>query len=229
MKGRLGWLLLVGVLNSFCHSVNILQWHDQDVQEQYRFVVVQPDHQAGAYQCLIYGLSEMLACRFPNGPMRCNSVRASRWIEINIQQYHSLMQQATQLAVLCIDEGWLHEQQVNRCNRNLCGFALPWENGMAYVFDDLYEVENLSGLIASVELLSELGLLTDSEPDQLDDLDEIDRLIAGSDAQEAVDRSLPYPLDKVKQVLGQAFIATLLKYHDWKIKIKNYWRPVDGK
>lgn len=224
MKYLLGLFLVVSGSNIICQLPDTVQWKDQVAQDQYRFLVALPH--GSAYQCAIFELLEMRACRFPSGPVRVNSIKGHQWLELKLEQYQLLQARASKLPVLCIDEGWLHNQQVSRSNRNLCGFALPWESGMAYVFDDLYEVENLSGLIVSTELLLELNLLPNSE---CDELDEIDQLIAGSVGQEIADRSLPYPLDKVKQFLGQAFIATLLKYHDWKDRVNSYWRSGNGK
>ena len=140
------------------------------------------------------------------------------------------MSLSNKLPVLCIDEGWLKEYQINRSNKNLCGFALPWDSGMAYVFDDLYQVENISGLIVLCDKLVQMNLL--NVPNQFtdldDDMDDIDRLVAGVDGEEMMSKPLPYPLDQIKIVCGQLFIAALLKYHQIKDKFSAYLRLKHG-
>ena len=198
---------------------------------KYKFVLVMPSNVG--YSCAVFSLDRLRICRFPNGPMWSNSVKAQKLYSISKDTYHQINNKAKKLPVLCIDEGRIHGHNISRSNKDVCGFALPWEQGMAYVFDDLKDVDQVCGLIVEDSYLQQLDLegtevKSDFEFSNDDDeYDIVDDLVDDNDDDEFDAKALPYPFEGIKNYFGKIFIACLLNYHELRAKLVWLLRPRD--
>lgn len=197
---------------------------DKKELDKYKFVLLMPKDDV-SYLCAVFSLDSLRVCRFPNGPMWSNSINSHKLYTISNAEYSQITKYSDPLPVLCMDEGRLDRDMISRSNKNLCGFALPWELGMAFVFDDLKEVSRVSGVIIDKTYLQKINLpltrsIAFSDYEEDDGLDEIDLLIAGNEDEEFDARVLPYPLENIKNVLGKIFINCLIKYHAIRLKLQ---------
>lgn len=119
-----------------------------DVRNYY-FILLMPKNDS-QYQCAIFPLEKLKICRFPSGPILSNFISHQRACTIDQSCYQNLCKESSQLSVLCVDN--------NRSNAgHICGFALPWGGGLAYVFDGLHQVDKVTGLIVEKAKLKNLN------------------------------------------------------------------------
>lgn len=198
---------------------------------KYKFVLVMPSNVG--HSCAVFSLDDLRICRFPNGPMWSNSVKSQKLYSISQDAYRQISNKAKKLPVLCIDEGRIHGHNISRSNKDVCGFALPWEQGMAYVFDDLKDVDQVCGLIVENDFLQRLDLEAEgAKPefellDDDEDFDMVDALVSDNDDDDFDAKALPYPLEGIKNYFGRIFIACLLNYHGLRSKLIWLLRPRD--
>jgi len=199
--------------------------------EDYSFILLMPSAESDSGRvAVVFPLDTLKVCRFPNGPMWSNSIAAQTFYLVSQQAYTVIKKEAQKLHILCLDYGVFKSQCQNDCQQSICGFALPWEPGMAYVFDDLKDIDQVSGLLIEKTKLAklELGLplnkseflTVNSEP--LDDgmnLDEIDLLVAGNTDDEYAGKYLPYPFQDIKNFFGKIVISCLMRYHTIRQKM----------
>ena len=220
---KIRWIFL---LSSYLVASESTNFPTKNELENYSFILVMPRSDAD-YLCAIFSLDHLKVCRFPNGPMWSNSITSQELYIMPKEAYLDLKQSSQKLPVLCIDDGRLQQKlNQNRCNKNVCGFALPWESGMAYVFDDLREVDRVSGMIIGREQLMQLkpqleilGKDINEISNCENNLSDVDLLIQGNLDDEYVLKPLPYPFQKIKNLFGKIAIACLISYHELRLKI----------
>ncbi len=200
--------------------------------KDYHFFLLLPaeDNQVGL---AIYLLDELKVCRFPNGPVRVNSLKDKYIQLISIEDGLQFSKCAQKLLMLCLDR----QQQpalvsADTGPHQLCGFALPWEQGMAYVFDDLPNISVVQGFIVSKEEARKQNLMIEGDrvcrSESMNDfeMDEIDLLISEQPDRDYVSKPLPYPLQKAKNFFGKIVISCLIRYHRLRVRMYNWWRQI---
>ena len=193
--------------------------------EDYFFVLLVPNKDDADYQCAVFSLEKLKVCRFPGGPMWSNIVSEEHACLIDSILFEKIYAAASPLSILCIDGN-------AGFKKHICGFALPWVSGMAYVFENLVQVDKVVGLVVRKSKLMDLGLeLFEHNGLQIkccadldtfeSHLDEIDQLLASNEnsAEQFAKSPLPYPLQHLKQFFGPMVIAGLMYYYDLKVKI----------
>lgn len=233
-------LIIILLVNFLTFSVAASDLAKKCVTEDYSFILVMPnfnndEHDAVNYVCAIFALEELKVCRFPNGSVWSNSLATQKMYHINNDIYLALKENAQKLDMLCLDYADFRLHCQNDCNQSICGFALPWETGMAYVFDDLKNIDQIVGFIVEK---TQLGLFFKDHncirsgacEEASFGLDEIDLLLDNNQDEKYVARSLPYPLERLKVICGKIAIACLMSYYELKQKITNllsvyYARP----
>lgn len=197
--------------------------------DEYSFILLMPQSDTNLVGA-IFKLDDLRVCRFPNGPMWSNSIAQKDLRVIPEAVYLEIKKNAQKLHILCLDYQSFKMHCQNNCEQSICGFALPWEPGMAYVFDDLKNVEHVTGFLIEKSQLVQLEfnkLIKKNEPFSINaanlnesfDLDEIDLLIAGNTDNEYVGKYLPYPLQDIKNLCGKVVISCLMRYHDIRQKM----------
>ena len=207
------------------------------------------NNHANNYACVVFSLTELKVCRFPGGPLWSNSIAMQQSYEISQDVYLGIKNLAQKMAVLCLDYNAFKQQCHNDCHKNICGFALPWDPGMAYVFDDLQDIAQVSGLIIEKNKLLEFKLgscvkKTDLKHDdhlvvdiaQIDykislnsaEPDDIDLLLENqADFAEQVElKPMSKPMQKLTNFFGKILVSCLIGYIDLKQKIIKIMRTI---
>lgn len=217
------WLAII--LVNFISIVSLSESLERRILDEYSFILLMPqaDNQLVA---AVFMLDDLRVCRFPNGPMWSNSLAIKKLHPISAEIYTEIKSRAQKLHVLCLDYSNFKMRCQNECQQSICGFALPWEPGMAYVFDDLQNIEQVTGFLIEKSQLAYLQLNDELKKNRslssADlDLDEIDLLIAENTDSEYVGKYLPYPLQDIKNLLGKIVISCLIHYHEIRQKIIN--------
>lgn len=232
MKQRWTIILLVNFLTL---SVVASDLAKKCVAEDYSFILVMPnfnphvnngEHDGADYVCAIFALEELKVCRFPNGSVWSNSLAGQKMHPLTKETYLALKEHAQKLDMLCLDYADFRLHCQNDCNQSICGFALPWETGMAYVFDDLKNIDQIVGFIVEKKQLSLFfknhDCIRSNACEEVDfSLDEIDLLLDNNQEEKYIARSLPYPLERLKVIFGKIAIACLMSYYELKQKITN--------
>src|SRR3989338_1589814 len=129
-------ILFISILILNLQATN--QVHDSNQKRalaDYYFVLLMGTNCANNdYRCAIFALTDLKICRFPGGPLWSNSIAISELYTITQEVYTNLLKSAPKMAILCLDYNSFRMQCQNECKQCICGFALPWEAGMAYVF-----------------------------------------------------------------------------------------------
>ena len=204
---------------------------ERRIADEYSFILLVPQAQ-DKLACAIFMLDDLRVCRFPNGPMWSNSLALKELYPVSEEVYLQIKNLAQKLHILCLDYSSFKTRCQNDCQQSICGFALPWEPGMAYVFDDLTNVDQVAGFLIEKSELSQLKLghvikkkeaftIQLNHTDNCLDLDEIDLLIAGNTDSEYVGKYLPYPLQELKNLCGKIVISCLIRYHEIRQKMIN--------
>lgn len=205
------------------------------IMEDYSFILLMPSSDT-TYVGIVFPLSDLKVCRFPNGPMWSNSIDSKTLYYIPKSIYTDIKKCSQKLHMLCLDFGLFKSQCQNDCQQSICGFALPWEQGMAYVFDDLKEVDRVTGFIIEKSCLSQLQLERASKKIDVSnvnqsssqdtmgdlDLDEINLLIDANLDEEYVGKYLPYPFQDIKNFIGKIVISCLMRYHNIRQKLLKF-------
>jgi hypothetical protein len=223
------WIIL---LASIC--IFNLKAHDfvkKGVLEDYCFILLMPSNNSAGYSCAVFVLEDLKVCRFPGGPVWSNTLLEKDLHQISQETYFDIKQMAHKLDILCLD----YQNFKLDCPTNdlchVCGFALPWESGMAYVFDNLTQIDQVTGLIIEKTELVNLKLCSHFKKSECNNyqieiaeysdnnLDSIDLLMQGDNDQEYATQPLSDTAQKLKNFFGKIAIFCLMGYHDIKLKI----------
>lgn len=223
------WLVIIFV-NLVCIASST-DSVERQILDEYGFVLLMPQTDTNLLAA-VFMLDDLRVCRFPNGPMWSNSVALKKLYPISAEVYTEIKNRAQKLHILCLEYNSFKVRCQNECQQNICGFALPWEPGMAYVFDDLKNIDQVSGFLieksqlAALQLVDHIkrndifGINVNHAESNLDlDLDEIDLLIAGNTDSEYVGKYLPYPFQDLKNLLGKIVISCVIRYHEIRQKM----------
>lgn len=247
VKKQKAMLLLINLLLCNLYASEPVQ---KRVLEDYCFVLMMQNDQINSnYLCAIFALTDLRVCRFPGGPLWSNSLANQELYVISQEVYSQIKNLAQKMAILCLDYTAFKRQCHNDCHKNICGFALPWDLGMAYVFDDLQDVAQVSGLIIEKNKLLDFKLgaclkkidlnqrdlmvidvaqidhtinLNTSEPDDIDLLleNQVDT------EEEVVLKPMSYPMQKITNFVGKIVISCLMGYLDLKQKVIKIMRNI---
>jgi len=242
VKKQLIRLLFLNILILNLQAVN--QSRDtKRALEDYYFVLLMGESCLGSnnYRCVFFALTDLKVCRFPGGPLWSNSIATSELYTISQDVYEDLLKSTPKMAILCLDYNVFKRKCQNECKQSICGFALPWDLGMAYVFDDLQNIDQVSGLIIEKNKLEEFKLefclkkfdfnrndLIVIDADQGSGLDDIDLLLAGeTDLGEQIEfKPMSYPMQKITNFFGKIVISCIMGYLDLKQKIIKIMRNI---
>lgn len=222
-----GWFAIV--LINLVGTVLQINSVERRTTDEYSFILLMPQADTNLL-CAVFRLDDLRVCRFPNGPMWSNSLALQDLHVISEEIYLEIKKHAQKLHILCLDYHSFKIRCQNNCQQNICGFALPWEPGMAYVFDDLKDVDQVTGFLIEKSQLAQLQINNVIKKNELFtintadtgnslDLDEIDLLIAGNTDSEYVGKYLPYPLQELKNFCGKVMICCLMRYHEIRQKM----------
>ena len=213
--------ILILLISNFVPNFGSINWTEKRLIDDYSFILLMPQNES-KWVAAIFSLTDLRVCRFPNGPMWSNSVALQEIYPVSKDCYLTIKNCSQKLHILCLDYSIFKLQCQNPCKQSVCGFALPWEPGMAYVFDDLQNIEHLKGYIIEKSKLADLKFESTIKRSQLDlseDLDEIDFLIENNHDDQYVGKYLPYPLQDIKNFFGKIAISCLIYYHSFKQKV----------
>lgn len=243
-------LIIVFLFNLWVYNLQAQDLVVKKTLSDYCFILLmQTNQHSNNYLCAIFALTDLKVCRFPGGPLWSNSISSKELYAISQDIYLELKSFSQKMAILCLDYNTFKTQCCNNCSQNICGFALPWDPGMAYVFDDLQEVSQVSGLL--IEKSKLLGLkigacikAIDLDPNdfmvidiaQIDHnsnlssekLDDIDLLLENEiDAGETIEfKPMPESMQKITNFFGKIVISCLMGYLDLKQKLIKVIRTV---
>ena len=128
--------------------------------EQYNFVLL-INHNS-EYLMATFPLTDLKKCHFPEGPLRANIPAIEDFEKIDAKTYEKLQKVSTKLSVFCIVDGFRYKNLNNEESITLkkCGFEVPGQSKLHYVFCLKEEIQNISGYIV---LRNELVNLTEKE------------------------------------------------------------------
>lgn len=226
-------LLLILALVIFKHNLQAVETLHKRALEDYYFILLMPTKHTEQtdYLAAIFALNDLKVCRFPGGPLLSNSVALNELYNISNQEYLKLNQVGYKLAILCLDYSAFKLDCQNDCQQNICGFALPWESGKAYVFDDLTQIDKVLGILiektqlAQIELtacLKKIECVEDQSSlliiDELD-FDAVDSLLESNTDELYDSKQLSDTAQSITNFFGKIAITLLMGYHDIKQKI----------
>ncbi|MDR3646935.1 MAG: hypothetical protein P4L22_05350 [Candidatus Babeliales bacterium] len=204
------------ILISWLLSINLINAIIQDTpQEEYNFVLL-IDHDT-QYIMATFPLNDLKKCHFPEGPLRANIPAIEDFEIIDKSTYSKLKDNSVKLNVFCIEDGVL------RCKKNdeevtlkKCGFDVPGQPQLHYVFCIKEDIKNVSGHIV---LRSEIETLQKQEEVELSLEDEIDDPAWELKAKLKIeDEKLPLKT-KISNYAKLLAIVAYIQY----LKIKDYF------
>ncbi len=243
-------LIILFLFNLWVYNLQAQDLVVKKTLSDYCFILlIQTNQHSNNYLCAIFALTDLKVCRFPGGPLWSNSISSKELYAISQDIYLELKSFSQKMAILCLDYNTFKTQCCNNCSQNICGFALPWDPGMAYVFDDLQEVSQVSGLLIEKNKLLGLKIgacikAIDLDPNdfmvidiaQIDHnsnlssekLDDIDLLLENEiDSGEIIEfKPMPESMQKITNFFGKIVISCLMGYLDLKQKLIKVIRTV---
>lgn len=131
-------------------------------QENYDFVLL-INHYEQHYMAK-FPLNDLKKCQFPEGPLRANIPCVEDFELIDEDLYNKLHNDSLKLQVFCIEDGVCYKNFNNDESITLkkCGFEVPGQSKLHYVFCIKEEMKNISGHIV---LRSELDTLQKKDKD----------------------------------------------------------------
>lgn len=204
--------------------------HSNDILAEYDFVLL--INKGSDYLMAKFNLDELKQCHFPGGPLRTNNTVVDKFLTISQNIYEDINSNSIKLQIFCIDDGATVYKSLDNEDVYLkkCGFEVPGQSKLHYVFCVKNEFKNISGHIilrndlenlqkqnAKEEQIedNENNDQTVSEQFSIDDIDKIEWELA---APELVINNLTF-MEKVKNycILAKAIM------HIQYLKIKDYF------
>lgn len=189
---------------------------NSEIHEEYNFVLL-INHDS-EYLMGTFPLVDLKKCHFPEGPLRANIPAVEDFEKIDAKVYEKLQKTSTKLPVFCIADGFRYKNLNNDEHVTLkkCGFEVPGQPKLHYVFCLKEEIQNISGHII---LRNELDNLTkkqeDDDSDLAKDIDDEDLELSAHDKIEEPELSLKTKIENYCRLLAVVVYIQYLKIKDY--------------
>lgn len=229
-------LILVINNNIYSNQTNTLNTGQNNNDQIFILLAINKNDE---YHFAKYDLNKLKKCKFPEGPWRNNSIIVSDFSKINIESWKKIESDCIILPMFCIEAPKSHEPHEPSVYKN-CGFELPGNQKLGYVFNLDRHIKEVKGAIISNETFnlildenkkqSETVAVPEQEETSQVPADELDELADFTENldETKVDHSNFRPTSKIEIFITRICVYLLMKSLDIRsyitdsyIKFKN--------